>query len=151
MATERWRYVTVAECRASLRKPVPSPYDERVRLKKGFKVSSDALKQEMRAEIGALATLTEQDLESMQKTIMEAINFWLECGMQLHRILIELPGSKLESAQERVKQLRQGPLQLTVVPILKRYGNSKGIDLNIGEIIAGFTGETGRILLGGAK
>lgn len=151
METERWRYVTVAECRASLRKPVPSQYDPRIRLKKGFKITHDALKKDLRSEIGALAVLSEQDGQNLDRTIMDAINFWLECAMQRYRILIEVSGSKLETARERVNCLRQGPLELAVVPMLKRYGNSKGIDLNIGETVAGFVGETATISLANAK
>jgi len=72
----------------------------------------------------------------------KAASIWLEFAMQRCRILIVIPGSKLESANEKVQKAQQGTLKLAVVPGLKRFGNSKGLDLSIEEKVGGFKGET---------
>ena len=72
----------------------------------------------------------------------KALNIWLELEMQRCRIFVDVPGSKLKSAEERVKWVHEGSLELVIVPALKRVGNSKGLDLNVIETVGGCVGQT---------
>jgi hypothetical protein len=141
METERWRYATVAECRASLRKPVPSEWDHRVKLKRGFKASMDDLNSELATVLGELVVLDKSNIQILEKMTKRAANIWLEFALQRCRVLIVVSGSELESADERVKRVHGGTLELVATPILKRYGSSTGLDLALEGIVGGFDGE----------
>ncbi len=145
METERWRYVTIKECRAALRKPVPSEWDPRAKLKREFKTSIDALRKEMASTIGELVALDKGDIQTLEKVTIKAVNVWLELEMQRCRIFLEVPASKLKSAEEKVQKVHEGSLELVMVPALKRFGNSKGLDLNVVEIVGGCVGQTVKV------
>ncbi|KAH0556985.1 hypothetical protein GP486_005224 [Trichoglossum hirsutum] len=140
--TERWRYVTIKECRAALRQPVPSEWDPRAKLKKGFKTSIDALKKQLTSVLSGIANLDENDVQVVEKLTIKAANIWLGFGMQRCRILVVLKGSNLKSANERIRRAREGTLRLVVAPELRRFGDSKGLDLHVEEIVGGCDGET---------
>ena len=148
MVTERWRYVTIRECRAALKKPVPSEWDPRAKLKKESKTSNDTLKKEMVSAIGELAALDKGDIQALEKMAIKAVNIWLELEMQRCRIFVEVPGLKLKSAEERVKRVHEGSLELVMVPALKRFGNSKGLDLNVIETVGRCVGQTVKVTVG---
>jgi hypothetical protein len=148
METERWRYVTIKECRAALRKPVPSELDPRTKLKRGYITSIDILKEEMVSSIGELVDLDNDDKQAMEKMIKNASKFWLELEMQRCRIFVEMQGSKLKSAEERVQRAYEGTLQLVIVPALKRFGDSKGLDLNVKETVGKCNGQIESIAVG---
>ena len=142
METERWRYATIAECRASLKAPVPSDHDNRSKVRKGFISSLDRLREELRSTLGELVSLDKESSQILDKMTKKAANVWLEFAMQRCRILIVIPGSRLESAREKVQKAQGGTLELVVAPCLRRFGNSKGLDLAIEETVAGCKGET---------
>jgi hypothetical protein len=142
METERWRYVTIKECRAALRQALPSEWDPRAKLKKGFKTSIDALRKEFTSTLSEVANLDKSSVQAMEKMTMKAANMWLEFGMQRCRILVVLQGSNLKSAEERIQRAQEKTLELAVVPELKRFGNSKGQNLHIEETVGGCDGET---------
>jgi hypothetical protein len=142
METERWRYVTIKECRAALRQPLPSEWDPRAKLTKGFKTSIDALRKELTSTVGEVANLDKYSVMAMERMTIKAANVWHEFGMERGRILVVVRGSNLKSAEERIQRAQEDTLEPVVVPVLKRFGNSKGQDLNIEEIIGGCDGET---------
>jgi hypothetical protein len=141
METERWRYATVAECRASLRKPVPSEYDRRVKLKKGFMSSMEDLKSELATTLGDLIVMDKESIQILEKMAKRAANIWLEFASQRCRVLIVVAGSGLESAEDKVKKAMSGSLELVAAPILKRYGTSAGLDLDLEGTVGGFDGD----------
>lgn len=142
METERWRYVNVKECRAALRQPVPSEWDPRAKLKKGFKTSMDALREEFTSTLGKMANLEKSNVQAMDKIVKRAANMWLEFGMQRCRILVALEGSNLKSAEDKIQRAQEDTLELVVVPELKRFGNSKGEELHTEATVGGCDGET---------
>lgn len=148
METERWRYVTIKECRAALRKPVPSEWDPRANLKKEFKTSIDTLRKEIVSTIQEMAVLDKGDIQTIEKMTIKAVNIWLELEMQRCRIFVDVPGSKLKSAEEKVKRVREGSLKLVIVPALKRFGNSKGQDLDVIETVGKCVGQTVKVAMG---
>jgi hypothetical protein len=142
METERWRYVTIKECRAALRQPVPSEWDPRAKLKRGFKTCIDALKKEFTSTLDEVANLDESSVQAMERITMKAANMWLEFGMQRYRILVVLQRSNLKSVEERIQRAQEDTLELVVVPELKRFGNAEGQNLHIEETASGCDGET---------
>jgi hypothetical protein len=141
METERWRYVTVKECRAALRQPVPSEWDPRAKLKKGFKTSIDALRKELVSSISEVADFDKENVQAMEKMTIKAVNIWLEFGMQRCRILVRQCRSSRKVDSKADKALKD-LMDLVVVPQLKRYGKSDGQDLDTEETIKGCDGET---------
>jgi hypothetical protein len=128
--TERWRYVTVKECREALTQALPSEWDPRARLKKGFKKSTDALKEELKSVLGSIAGLGRSDEQLVDKIAGKSARMWLEFGVQRCRVLVVMNGSNLAFAEDKVQRAKEGTWRLIVVPALKRIGNAKGLDLD---------------------
>jgi hypothetical protein len=141
METERWRYATVAECRASLRKPLPSQWDPRAKLKKGFMSSMEDLRSELATVLGELIVMDKDTMQILERMTKRAANVWLEFAMQRCRILIVVSGSMMEPAGDKVKRALEGTLELVAAPILRRYGTSAGLDLILKATVGGFDGE----------
>lgn len=147
METERWRYVTIRECRAALRQPVPSQWDPRAKLKKGFQTTIEDLKREMTSTIGELVTLDKNSIQSLEKIAMRAARTWLEFGLQRCRIMVVVQGSNLSMAEEKVQKAQQDGLELVIVPELKRFGTSNGENLNTVETIGERGGEMVKVVM----
>ena len=147
METERWRYVTIRECRAALRQPVPSQWDPRAKLKKGFQTTIEDLKKEMTSTLGELVTLDEDSIQSLEKMAMRAARTWLEFALQYCRIVVVVQGSNLSTTEEKVQKAQQDGLELVMVPELKRFGTSKGENLNTMETIGERNGETVKVVM----
>lgn len=123
-----------------MEKPV-SEWDPRARLRRGFKDSLNALKQELTSTLGEVSTLDKSSAQAVESIIRKAAKMWLEFGMQRCRIFVTVQGSNLKSAGERIQRAREATLELVVVPELKRFGNSKGQDVHIEEIVGDCNGE----------
>ena len=147
METERWRYVTISECRAALRKPAPNDLDPRAKVKRGFLTSIDALNEEMVSTIGELAALDKDSKDALKKMIKNAAKIWLELEMQRYRIFVEMQGSKLKSAEERVQRAYEGTLELVLEPALKRFGNSNGLDIKVKATVGKCNGQTEKVAM----
>jgi uncharacterized protein YbaA (DUF1428 family) len=140
MKTERWRYITIRECRAALQKPIPSPYDPLAKPRKDFQDSIKTIKEELITAVGGLVTLNQTNIQDLEKMAMRAARTWLEFGLQRYRVIVQMPGDKIKSVKRKVERLDNG-LALVVVPRLERFGNAKGEDLDEKEIIGELVGE----------
>ncbi|OCK74526.1 hypothetical protein K432DRAFT_469233 [Lepidopterella palustris CBS 459.81] len=143
--TERWRYITIRECQAALRQPVPSEWDPRAKLKKGFQTSIEQLKKEIISTLGELTALDKNSLQALEKMVVRAARTWLQFGLQRCRILVVVQRSNLRTVEERVQKAREDGLELVMVPRLKRFGTSNGESLDIEETIADRDGETVKV------
>ena len=123
-----------------MEKPV-SEWDPRARLRRGFKASLNALKQELTSTLGEVSTLDKSSAQAAESIIRKAAKMWLEFGMQRCRILVIVQGSNLKSAGERIQRAQEATLKLVGVPELKRFGNSKGQDVHIEETVGDCNGE----------
>jgi hypothetical protein len=144
--TERWRYITVRECRAALRQPVPSQWDPRAKLKKGFQASVEQVRKEITTAIGEVALLDKSSVQALEKMTARAARIWLEFGVQRCRIVIVVAGSNLTEVEAKRQNTREDGLDLVMIPKVKRFGNSKGEGLDTEETIAGREGETVRVV-----
>jgi len=140
--TERWRFVTVKECRASLRKPVPSIYDPRAQLKIGYGKAREEMRDKLSKILSEVVDVEKKHRDVIDKLTQQAATMWLEFSMQHYRIIMVIKDPKIDSIQARLRQARTSPLELVIVPRLKSYGNSKGMDLKAEETIKTCEGET---------
>jgi len=147
--TERWRYATIINCKDALRARLLSEWDNRAKLKKGFKTSIDALLEEMVSALGDIG-ISDDDLRGgLGKLARSAASLWLDFGAQRCRIVVIMQGSNLPSMEDRVRRAQEGTLELVVTPMLKRYGNSDGLQLTLGETIGASTAEIAKFSTSG--
>ncbi|KUJ14622.1 uncharacterized protein LY89DRAFT_783722 [Mollisia scopiformis] len=142
--TERWRFVTVKECRSFLRKPA-SPLDPRAQLKRSFADKRDTIRNALREMLSEVVEVDKSHVQKLEKLAQKATNVWLEFSMQPFRLIIEVQGAKVESIESRIVQARMSSFDLVLVPRLKSFGNSKGQDLKAEATIGSYDGEIVRI------
>ncbi|OAL55641.1 hypothetical protein IQ07DRAFT_583093 [Pyrenochaeta sp. DS3sAY3a] len=140
MKTERWRYVTIRECRAALQKPTPSPYDPLAKPRKGFQTSIKTIKEELVTAVGSLVPLNQTNIQDLEKIAMRAARTWLEFGLQRYRLNVLMQGENIRSIQGKVEKLKDG-LALVVAPTLVRFGTAKGEELDEKEVVGECVGE----------
>jgi hypothetical protein len=144
MGAERWRYETIKPCQEALEQPV-SDWAPRAKLKKAFKTSLDNIKKELSDTLGRVSNLDESTLQALEDVTEKAAKMGIEMGTQRCRILVVMPGSSLKSQSDRVRKAQEDFLELVVVPELRRFGNSKGENLDKEETIVGCEGSTVRV------
>lgn len=79
--------------------------------------------------------------QAMTKIAKRAANMWLEYGMQRCRIVVLCEVSSFKQPAERVRSVDEEGFQIMVVPMIKRFGNSKGSELHTEVTITGCEGE----------
>jgi hypothetical protein len=105
-------------------------------VKAGFKENKDALKLALVDVIEEVAQTNETVDVAIEKLVQRAQTLWLEFGVQKCRLMLRMPGRRLEPGEKLEEALGRG-LLLTSVPELIRFGNSKGLDLEVSERVAG--------------
>jgi len=128
--TERWRYMTVRACREALRPPVPSEWDPRMRLRKGFMDNLEALGSALRVSLENIADLTPSDLQIIERLAKKTATRWLDFLMHRCRIVIRLKSLAVLSIEEKVATAQSKSLESIVLPMVGRYGNVIGADLD---------------------
>ena len=134
--------MTIKECREILSTPIPSHVDKRAEVKRGFKTSQDKLLTALEDELGRVVQLTEQEIQLVEKLAKKAAVTWLDFAMHRCRIVIRPTGAATKSTAEKVSTVQRGSVALTVLPIVGRYGNVKGVELDRFTIIKGCEGST---------
>lgn len=145
METERWRYITIRECKAALRQKLPSQFDPRAKLKKDFQTSIERLRKGTVAALEDLVVLDKGNLQLLDKMTMKAARTWLDFELQRCRVVVLVQGSNKRDVAAKEQRTRADGLALVMVPKLMRFGNSKGEGLDTKETIAGREGEVVRI------
>lgn len=125
--TERWRYMTLRECRKALAEPV-SEYDSRARLKKGFKINETTLVQKLKSLLTEMVELENSTMSTVEQLARRSLITWLEFGM--HRCRIRVLGLPKEyPAAEKAQKVATGSLKFTVTPGLGIWGKVDGLGL----------------------
>lgn len=129
--------------------PLPSAYDPRAKLKKGFKDNRIALVEKIQSSLGEVAHLQTTHEEAIKRLANRMSNLWLQFGMNRCRIVISLQDSNLAalmytSTSVREKQTKK-PLLLNIAPSLGRYGNVDGFKMETYAIIGKRPGDTMRL------
>lgn len=134
--------MTIKECVEAIRKPLPSEWDPRGRLKKGFAESLQETVEVLQSELGQMIDLDSRVLDSFRRLFKKAAALWLEMGKHRCRVVIQLYDMPPRSMPEKVAHVRQGSgLHFTVLPTVGRYGNAKGVDLGSFTTIGDCKGE----------
>jgi hypothetical protein len=96
--------------------------------------------------IGKVYDVDNNTAQALEDVARKAAKMWLGFGTQRCRILVDMSRSNLKSpSSDRIRKVRGSSLELVVVPELRRFGNSKGQDLDKEEKIAGCEGITDRV------
>lgn len=132
---ERWRYVTVRECRKALTEAVPSEFDPRAKLKRGFMDNKLELVRTIHVMLNEMVEYNTSDAQKVEQLIKQLMNLWLEYGMYRCRLVLFMSQPYLQSAKEKARQAEGGNLILTIAPGLKRYGNVEGVELHSSTIV----------------
>lgn len=103
-------------------------------------MSQDQLLAALEDELGRVLQLTEQETQLMEKLAKKAAVTWLDFAMHRCRIVIRPMGSATKSTAEKVATLQRGSLALTVLPMVGRYGNVKGVELDRFTTMKGYEG-----------
>lgn len=120
---------------------LPSEYDPRTKVRKGFKKQTNALVQELRSSLMEVAHVEDSDVSVIERLTKRMAIVWLDCAMHRCRILMILQAPSLVTMSERAAQAETGSLVLNVMPRLKRYGDVRGFDLDKSAIIGKLEGE----------
>lgn len=125
-----------------MREPLPSEWDPRARLKKGYVDNQSNLVKSLETILGGVVELDEKSMADIRQLSKKAAIVSLEFGMQRCRIVVRLSGSPAVSASERVDEISRGPAILTVLPTVGRYGNARGAELDTFTVIRDCNGES---------
>lgn len=121
--------MTLSGCREILTKPVPSQYDPRVQLKKGFDSAVRELIKCLKDTLGSIAILDPGTLQAIDWLSKQAAKTWLEFGMHRCRLVVRLTGTGTTELSQRAAVVQRGSIALTVSPAIERCGNHKGDEL----------------------
>ena len=133
--------MTMKECREALTKPAPSEFDPRRRLRDGFKSSMDDLIAGMQAQLSDVVDLEDSHVQLVKRLCIIAVNnTWFDFEMHRCRLMISLTGTSLKTTAEKMSHAQRGPLVLTLLPRVARYGNVDGVGLDNCTIISGCEG-----------
>jgi hypothetical protein len=102
----------------------------------GYKEAKDALKFALADLIEDVAETDEAVDVEIEKLVKKAHTLWLEFGVQKCRLMLRMPGVRLQPEQ-KLRAAQGKGLVLTSAPELVRFGNSKGLDLEVRELVAG--------------
>lgn len=149
--TERWRYITLRECRKALIQPVPSRYDPRAKLKEGFMTSKARVVKELVAKLDEVVEWGDTDQSQIERLVGQVLDVWLEFGMYRCRLIVFFKAAISQYRGEDNDGLAMSKnwlngLELNTVPGLRRHGNAKGVDL-LGRptVVGDFKGEAIRL------
>lgn len=135
ISVERWRYFTLKSAHDVLRSPV-SEYDPRAELRKGFKLSQAALISELKDMLDQVIELASSEIDKIQRLSKQAFTLWLDFSMHRCRIVV-----RLNKVEEELLDSGKKSKTLTIQPLIGRYGNVTGVDLEIFKVIDGCAGD----------
>lgn len=119
-----------------------SQFDPRFELKKGFKSSQNGLVLELKSTLNEVVELSAPDVEKIQRISKQVFPLWLDYSMHRCRILVRLKGDEGQSVKDRNDLAQERSLTLTIQPLVGRYGNVEGLELENFKTIDGCAGES---------
>jgi len=115
--------------------PSARPSGDDLRLKNGYERSISELLDTLHRALGKVATLEDRQAKMLESLVGLCAKTWIEFCSQPYRLIASLPDGSGDLLSQ--PKLRERALTLVLSPELKRYGNSKGEHLTIGEMIPG--------------
>lgn len=137
-SVESARYENARAFLAAVEHPSQAGIDGR-RLKESFDSSVSRALGEIRSSLENVSALGASDDKTLESIIRLCAKVWLECCSQRYRLLVRLPA---EADDHLACTTKRGAysLKLVVKPDIKRFGNSQGEDLAMGEAVTGWRG-----------
>jgi len=77
----------------------------------------------------------------LDKFLLDSVRMWLVFCTQRYRVYMLLPGSTELDQTKKMGLAQNKSFTLTVMPILQRLGNSKGVELEEMSVISGCEGK----------
>ena len=115
--------------------PSARPTGDDLRLKNGYERSISGLLDALHHALGKVATLEDRQAKMLESLVRLCAKTWIEFCSQPYRLIASLPDGSGDLLSQ--SKLRECALTLVLSLELKRYGNSKGEHLTIGEMIPG--------------
>lgn len=113
-----------------------------MRLRKGFMDTLRVFTSELKASLQQLVELSPTDIQVVDRLSKKAATIWLDFAMHRCRIVIRLKDSAALTMEENVATVQRSSLELTVIPVVGRYGNVTGADLDMYKTINRCAGES---------
>ena len=93
--------------------------------------SLSLIKKELQKVIEKVTDVDDRILQKLDGIATAATDMWINMGMQRCRLMVVMPNVNLElSPVDRIREARDGSLKLMKRPELRRFGNSKGENLD---------------------
>ncbi|KAK3679080.1 hypothetical protein LTR78_001533 [Recurvomyces mirabilis] len=140
--TERWRYMTLEECYLILTQPVPAFMIQRERIKTAYQLNIAALAKAIETTLAKAIRPTAEMTETANNLARRASKLWLDLGRHRCRIVVRQAGRGPKAIEDRISSMLSGSFKLTITPIIGRYGNNKGSDLENFTSITGSANNT---------
>ena len=115
--------------------PSARPSGNDLRLRNGYERSISELLDALHQAIGKVATLEDMQAKMLESLVRLCAKTWIEFCSQPYRLIASLPDGSGDLLSQ--PELKERALTLVLTLELKRYGNSKGEHLTIGEMIPG--------------
>jgi hypothetical protein len=133
--------MTVKACHDALREPL-SQVDQRAEVKLGYQNNLTNLVQELKSALESLCEPSDSDVQLVKHLSKKAARLCLDFGLHRCRIRIYLASQQPKTTAEKVALAEHNGLMLTRVPMVGRYGNDKGVELESFTTINGCAGES---------
>jgi hypothetical protein len=134
LQAERWRYETIKSCKEVVKHPV-SKFDARAKLKEGFSVSLEKSKSELLKALSNVSPHQEDLKEFVEQLPLTAARLWIDMNTQRCRFYFVLRGTSLRASKDGIKKAQGDSLDTNLQLELRKYGDSKGQDLEIFETL----------------
>lgn len=126
---ETWRYNTMKYCQEALYEP-SSKLSKETAIKNEFRTSFQYIVEQLLELLGQVSEVDAETTATVRGLVKKATAAWIKMGTQWCRVMIVLPQSSMRVHGERLEKMKQEEgLELVSVAALKRFGNSRGQDM----------------------
>lgn len=132
------------ECMVALRTKVSDFDSSRASMKKGYRQTSVSLLEKLSTLIDEVADVDERKRANIQAVIKKASLLWLEFSKQRFRIVLLVTSGPI-SMEDKIREAKNGNLEIVLKPRLITFGDSRGMELEEQGTIEGCDGEVLKI------
>jgi hypothetical protein len=132
--SERWRYETIKQAKEAV-KGDSSQFDPRIALKISFNETVKKTAKLLSQALGETSSVDQASEKYLEDISLAAARWWIDMGTQRSRIYVVLPGFPFDTIQARLQVIEKEVLHLNVNLELRKYGDAKGQDLTIMEVL----------------
>jgi hypothetical protein len=115
-------------CQEALYEP-SSKLSKETAIKDDFRASFQNVVDLLVGLLGQVSEVDEETVAIIRDLVKKATAAWIKMGTQWCRVVVVLPQSSMKLHIERLKMAQQDGLELVSVAALKRFGNSRGQEM----------------------